>query len=221
MARRKQIASTTLRGRKVLVDARGGEARGRGLAYGPEGTSSKKMKSSLAPCAPETSEPRCFRTRARRDGLEGLGGLGGEARPTNRNALLGKRFPASQKIWLPRGLHRGSQVMRSSFLYLAIITPSPAQGSLRSILCLSPAAIDLLKKKRARSPREGTRDHQGSLKSATNKVSLGLSPTSPSPTEYARPNKAPKGLGRGNTGAQNFARSVTSRGGRDAIRIGR
>jgi hypothetical protein len=106
--------------------------------------------------------------------------------------------------------------MRSSFLYLAIITPSPAQGSLRSILCLSPAAIDLLKKKRARSPREGTRDHQGSLKSATNKVSLGLSPTSPSPTEYERPNKAPRGLGRGNTGAQNFARSVTSRGGRDA-----
>ena len=111
--------------------------------------------------------------------------------------------------------------MQSSFLYLAIITPSPAQGSLRSILCLSPAAVDLLKKKRARSPRKGTRDHQGSLKSATNKVSLGLSPTSPSPTNYERPNKARKGLGRGNTGAQNFARSVTSRGGRDAIRIGR
>jgi hypothetical protein len=71
--------------------------------------------------------------------------------------------------------------MQSSFLYLAIITPSPAQGSLRSILCLSPAAVDLLKKKRARSPRKGTRDHQGSLKSATNKAFFRSFPDFPFP----------------------------------------
>ena len=103
MARRKQIASTTLRGRKVLVDARGGEARGRGLAYGPEGTSSKKMKSSLAPCAPETSEPRCFRTRARRDGLEGLGGLGVRPVPQTETRFSGSGSPQVKKFGFRAG----------------------------------------------------------------------------------------------------------------------
>jgi hypothetical protein len=57
-----------------------------------------------------------------------------------------------------------------------------------------------IKKNRARSPRKIKRDHRGSLRSAINKVSLRL----PSLCELWRPNKAPKGLGWGNTAAQNW-----------------